>query len=93
MEERLSNVNSYDSGSTYHTGVFAITNTGDVAIRELKLQQTFYNGANKVIESNDLYWISSDDAPLLPGETRPHRRVSSVTPDYARYVLTVLEAE
>ncbi len=80
-------------GSAYHDAVYAFTNTGEVAIQQMKLRMAFFNDRGTPIGDNDVLVVYGDDAPLLPGETRPIRTIQSLPKDYVRYTMTVVEAE
>ncbi|MEO0540707.1 MAG: hypothetical protein AAFZ80_07560 [Cyanobacteria bacterium P01_A01_bin.105] len=80
-------------GSAYHDAVYAVTNTGEVAIQQLKVRMAFFNDRDTPIGENDVWVVSGDDAPLFPGETRPVRTLQPLPKDYARYTMTVIEAE
>jgi hypothetical protein len=73
--------------------LLAVTNTGEVAIKRLKLQIDFYDALGTALGSDDLLIVYGEDAPLLPGEVRPKHSLHSVSAKYANYRLTVLEAE
>lgn len=91
---RNENVNRYDiSDDTYFSAAWDITNTGDTAIRRLKLQVDFYNSSGDVIFTEDLLAVYGGDAPMLAAEIRPLRVITSVDKDYARYQVKVVEAE
>ncbi|MEO0759089.1 MAG: hypothetical protein AAFY78_19705 [Cyanobacteria bacterium J06648_16] len=89
---RRDQFDSYTSAA-YHDAVFAFTNTGEVAIQQLKLQIEFFDEREKRIGEATIPAIYGDDVPLLPGETRPVRSIKSVPETYASYRLTVIEAE
>ncbi|MEM1253157.1 MAG: hypothetical protein AAGI69_12035 [Cyanobacteria bacterium P01_H01_bin.21] len=94
LSARNENFNVYDiSESAYFDAEWAITNTGDTAIRQLKFQTDFYNQQGKLILSKDLLAVYGSDAPMFPGEVRPLRVIKSMDQDYDRYEVTVLEAE
>lgn len=79
--------------SAYFDANWAVTNTSDTAIRQLKLQANFYDSQNKLILSEDILAIYGSDAPLLPNETRPIRVIKSIDKDYTRYDVKVVEAK
>ena len=81
------------SSTAYHDAVFAITNTGEVAIKKLKLQIDFYDAQDHIIGSEDILVVYGKDAPMLPGEIRPKRSIHQAPKSYNSYRLTVLEAE
>lgn len=72
---------------------WVIINTNDYPIHELTLKTDFFNGDSNLLQSEEILAISHNDAPLLPGETRPFRVIESVDQDYERYKVTVLDAE
>ncbi|MGD1858037.1 MAG: hypothetical protein ACFB2W_27690 [Leptolyngbyaceae cyanobacterium] len=72
---------------------WVIINTSDYPINELKLKADFYDSNNQPLQSEDVVAIDTNDAPLLPGESRPFRVVKAVAAGYERYQVTVLEAE
>ncbi|MEO1591104.1 MAG: hypothetical protein AAFU71_07410, partial [Cyanobacteria bacterium J06632_22] len=92
MTARRDQFDQYSS-SAYHDAVYAFTNTGEVAIQQLKLHMKFFNDRDTPIGENDVLVVYGDDAPILPGETRPVRTIQSLPKDYARYTVTVVEAE
>ncbi|MEO1622005.1 MAG: hypothetical protein AAFU53_13370 [Cyanobacteria bacterium J06632_3] len=77
----------------YFDAEWVATNTSETAIRGLKLQVTFYDSRNKVIDTRDLYVVSTSGAPMLPNEKRPIRLFKEVSEDYSRYEVAVLEAK
>ncbi|MEM8611328.1 MAG: hypothetical protein AAGF93_04860 [Cyanobacteria bacterium P01_H01_bin.105] len=91
---RSENLEIYDlTDSAYFDAEWAIANTGDTAIRKLKLQVDFYNQKGDFILSEDILAVYGSDTPMLPGEVRPLRVIKSIEKDYGRYEVTVLEAE
>ncbi|NEQ52370.1 MAG: hypothetical protein F6K11_19885 [Leptolyngbya sp. SIO3F4] len=84
----------YDIGdSAYFKAEWVVSNTGDTAIRRLKFQTDFYNRQNQLILSKDVLAVYGSDAPMLPGEVRPVKVITSIDQDYGRYEVTVVEAE
>ncbi|MEA5462420.1 FxLYD domain-containing protein [Leptothoe sp. PORK10 BA2] len=91
---RAENLNSYDiTDSAYFDAQWAVTNIGDSAIRQLKFQVNFYNLSGKLILSEDVLAVYGSDAPMLPGEVRPLRVITSIDKDYGRYEVMVSEVE
>ncbi|MBT9314655.1 hypothetical protein [Leptothoe spongobia] len=94
LTARSENLDVYDiTDSAYFNAEWAVTNTGDTAIRQLKLQVDFFNKQNQLILSKDVLAVYGSDAPMLSGEVRPVRVITSIDLDYGRYEVTVLEAE
>ncbi|NEZ57423.1 FxLYD domain-containing protein [Adonisia turfae] len=94
LATRSENFNLYDlTDSAFFDAEWSVTNTGDSAIRKLKLQASFYNTNGELILNQDILAVYGSDAPMLPGEVRPVRVIKSIEQDYARYEVTVLEAE
>ncbi|MEO0866865.1 MAG: hypothetical protein AAFY17_00175 [Cyanobacteria bacterium J06642_11] len=94
LSSRSETVNSYDiTDKTYFNAEWEVKNTGDRAIRRLKLQANFYSNSVNLILSEDVLVVYGSDAPMLPDEVRPVRVIKSVDKDYARYDVKVLEAE
>lgn len=94
LRGRSENINSYDiTDSTYFDAEWAVTNTGDTAIRQLKLQVNFYSNSGDILLSEDVLVVYGSDAPMLPSEVRPIRVIESIDKDYARYEVKVIEAE
>lgn len=94
LTARRESLDIYDlTDSAYFDANWAVTNTGDTAIRQLKLQANFYNSENKLILTEDILAIYGSDAPMLPDETRPIRVIKSIAKDYARYEVKVIEAK
>ena len=94
LASRTEQVNSYEiTDSAYFDAQWTVTNTGDSVIRQLKLQANFYNLAGKLILSEDVLAVYGSDAPMLPGEVRPLRVITSIDKDYGRYEVVVLEVE
>lgn len=84
----------YDIGdSAYFKAEWAVKNTGDSAIRQLKFQVDFYNRQNQLILSKDVLAVYGSDAPMLQDEMRPLKVITSIDKDYGRYEVTVAEAE
>ncbi|MEM9807622.1 MAG: hypothetical protein AAF959_20350 [Cyanobacteria bacterium P01_D01_bin.56] len=94
LRARKENINSYNvTDSTYFDAEWTVKNTGDTALRQLKLQVNFYSNSGKIILSEDVLAVYGSDAPMLPNEVRPIRVIESIDKDYARYEVKVLEAE
>ncbi|MBE9071000.1 hypothetical protein IQ260_30650, partial [Leptolyngbya cf. ectocarpi LEGE 11479] len=85
---RKQQTNSYEFNAEW-----VLINTSDYPLRELKFKADFYDANDRRLQSEDVIAISKNDAPLLPGETRPFRVIESIAKGYARYKVTVLEAE
>ncbi|ESA37094.1 tetratricopeptide repeat domain protein [Leptolyngbya sp. Heron Island J] len=81
------------AGPTTFNAEWVIINTSSVPIRELKLKTDFYSGNNRLLQSEDVFAINTNDAPLLPGEIRPFRVVKPVVKGYERYRVTVVDVE
>ena len=91
---RTENVSSYDlTDSAIFDAQWNVTNTGDSAIRQLKLRVNFYNLQNQLTLSEDILAVGSSNAPMLPNEIRPLRVSKAIDKDYARYEVMVVEAE
>ena len=91
---RTENVSSYDlTDSAIFDAQWNVTNTGDSAIRQLKLRVNFYNLQNQLTLSEDILAVGSSTAPMLPNEIRPLRVSKAIDKDYARYEVMVVEAE
>ncbi len=91
---RTENVSSYDlTDSSIFDAQWNVTNTGDSAIRQLKLRVNFYNLQNQLTLSEDILAVGSSNAPMLPNEIRPLRVSKAIDKDYARYEVMVVEAE
>lgn len=84
---------SSQTGPTTYNAEWVIINTSDIPIRELKLQADFYSANNRLLQSEDVFAIHNNDAPLLPGEIRPFRIIKPVVKGYERYKVTVVEVE
>ncbi|MBE9069422.1 hypothetical protein IQ260_22510, partial [Leptolyngbya cf. ectocarpi LEGE 11479] len=94
LTARRESLDIYDlTDSAYFDADWAVTNTGDTAIRQLKLQANFYDSQDKLILSEDILAVYGSDAPMLPNETRPIRVIKSIDKDYARYDVKVVEAK
>ncbi|MGD1858036.1 MAG: FxLYD domain-containing protein [Leptolyngbyaceae cyanobacterium] len=94
LAARSEALDSYDvTDSAYFTATWAITNTSDTTIHQLKLQINFYDSQNQPILGQELPIIYGGDAPLLPNETRPISLATLIDKTYSRYEVTVLEAE
>ncbi|MBT9314656.1 FxLYD domain-containing protein [Leptothoe spongobia] len=72
---------------------WVIINTSEYPINELKLKAEFYDANDRRLQSEEIIAIENNDAPLLPGESRPFRVIEAVARGYERYQVTVLEAE
>ena len=72
---------------------WVIINTSDYPIQELTLKADFYDANSQRLQSEEVIVIDNNDAPLLPGETRPFRVIKSVASGYERYKVSVLAAE
>lgn len=79
--------------SNYFDAEWAATNTGDTAIRGLKLRVDFFDKRNQLIVSNETYVVAGSGAPMLPGDVRPIRVIKEVSEDYERYEVFVIEAD
>lgn len=94
LANRTENLATYDEvDKAFFNAEWAITNTGDTPIRKLKLKANFYNQKGQLLQTEDILPVYGSDAPMLPGETRPIQVNESIAKDYARYEVTVLEAE
>lgn len=94
LTSRNENLGVYDiTDSAFFDAEWAITNTSDAPIRQLKLQVTFYNTQDQPILTEEVLAIYGSDAPMLPNEVRPIRVIESVDKDYARYEVTVVEVQ
>ena len=81
------------AGPATFNAEWVIINTSNVPIRELKLKTDFYSNNNQLLQSEDVFVINTNDAPLLPGEMRPFRVVKPVVKGYERYRVTVVGVE
>ncbi len=72
---------------------WVIINTHDFPISKLKLKVDFYSTNDRLLQSEDVFAIHNNDAPLLSGETRPFRVIQPIVKGYERYKVTVVEAE
>lgn len=81
------------SGPVTFNAEWVVINTSDSPLNELKLKADFYSANNRLLQSEDIMAIHNNDAPLLPGETRPFRVIQPVVKGYERYRVTVVEAE
>ena len=70
-----------------------IINTSDYPIQELTLKADFYDANSQRLQGEEVIVIDNNDAPLLPGETRPFRVIKSVASGYEHYKVSVLAAE
>ncbi|MEO0352168.1 MAG: hypothetical protein AAF282_19190, partial [Cyanobacteria bacterium P01_A01_bin.15] len=80
------------ASQTTFNSEWVLVNTGPDPITLLTLRADFYDPDAQLIQSEDIAAIG-DDAPLLPGETRPFRVIKPLARDYGRYQVTVLGAE
>ncbi|MGD1949445.1 MAG: hypothetical protein ACFB14_07340 [Leptolyngbyaceae cyanobacterium] len=72
---------------------WVIINTSDLPIHELKLKADFYDDNEQLLQTEDVFAINTNDAALLPGETRPFRVIAPVVSDYERYKVSVAKIE
>ena len=72
---------------------WVISNTSNLPIRELKLKADFYDDNKQLLQTADVSAINTNDAALLPGETRPFRVIVPIADDYERYKVSVAEIE
>ncbi|NEQ52369.1 MAG: hypothetical protein F6K11_19880 [Leptolyngbya sp. SIO3F4] len=72
---------------------WVIINTSDYPINELTLRAEFYDVNDRRLQSEEIIAIENNDAPLLPGESRPFRVIEAVARGYERYQVTVLKTE
>ncbi|MEM1240648.1 MAG: hypothetical protein AAGI45_12470 [Cyanobacteria bacterium P01_H01_bin.26] len=80
------------ASQTTFNSEWVLVNTSPDPINLLTLRADFYDPDAQLIQSEDIAAIG-DDAPLLPGETRPFRVIKPLARDYGRYRVTVLGAE
>ncbi|MEO0352394.1 MAG: hypothetical protein AAF282_20325 [Cyanobacteria bacterium P01_A01_bin.15] len=80
------------ASQTPFNGEWVLVNTGPDPINLLTLRADFYDPSAQLMQSEEIAAIG-DDAPLLPGETRPFRVIKTLAGDYGRYQVTVLAAE
>ena len=81
--------------TSYKTHVdadWAVVNTGETAIRELKFKVDFYDDGDRITRSKEIYAVLGGYAALLPSEIRPIRVFEEVPENYTRYTVEVLEA-
>lgn len=81
------------SGPATFNAEWVIINTSDYPIQELTLKADFYDANSQQLQSEEVIVIDNNDAPLLPGETRPFRVIKTVASGYERYKVSVLNAE
>ncbi|MEL6128732.1 MAG: hypothetical protein AAFR24_18065 [Cyanobacteria bacterium J06627_3] len=81
------------SGPANFNAEWVIINTSDYPVQELTLKADFYDANSQRLQSEEVIVIDNNDAPLLPGETRPFRVIKAVASGYERYKVSVLEAE
>lgn len=93
LTRRRENFSTYAADNGYFEADWGITNTGDQAIRGLKLAVTFYSENNRTLGVNEVYVVSSSDTALLPGEVRPIHVIEQLADTYKRYEINVVEAE
>lgn len=93
LTRRQENFSTHSGGSGYLKADWAITNTGDQAIRQLKLEVTFYAENNRSLGSKDVLVVYGSDAALLPGEVRPVYVIENLKDTYKRYEIKVVETE
>ncbi|MEM1253158.1 MAG: hypothetical protein AAGI69_12040 [Cyanobacteria bacterium P01_H01_bin.21] len=72
---------------------WVIINTSELPIRELKLKADFYDNNEQLLQTEDVFVINTNDAALLPGETRPFRIITPIASGYRRYKVSVAEIE
>lgn len=68
IRERLNQHNPIRDGGTYHKLVWEITNTGAVALKQLKLTLT-WPGDEQPAKTQDTFVLTEGGAPFLPGQT------------------------
>ena len=93
LTPRRENFSTYSADNGYFEADWGITNTGDQAIRGLKLAVTFYAENNRKLSVNEVFVISSSDTALLPGEVRPIHVIEQLADTYKRYDVNVIEVE
>ncbi len=81
------------SGPATFNAEWVIINTSDYPIQELTLKADFYDANSQRLQGEEVIVIDNNDAPLLPGETRPFRVIKPVASGYERYKVSVLAAE
>lgn len=77
----------------YLKPVLEIENTGDVAVKTLKMELTAYDAAGKALKANQRLALSGDGMALAPGETRLDHWHEQVPGNYHHYKLKVVEVE
>lgn len=87
---RAENVST--SYKTHFDADWAVVNTGETAIRELKFKVDFYDDRDRITSSKEIYAVLGGYAALLPSEIRPIRVFEEVPENYTRYTVEVLEA-
>ena len=93
LTPRRENFSTYSADNGYFEADWGVTNTGDQAIRGLKLAVTFYSENNRELSVNEVFVVSSSDTALLPGEVRPIHVIEQLADTYKRYEVNVIEAE
>ncbi|MNS61380.1 hypothetical protein D3C72_944090 [compost metagenome] len=77
----------------YLKPILEIENTGDVAVKTLKMELTAYDAAGKALKTNQRLAVSGDGMALAPGETRLDHWHEQVPANYHHYELRVVEVE
>lgn len=79
--------------TTYAKPIIEVENTGDVAIKTLRLKWTGYDAAGRALKTNEHLAVSGEGMALPPGEVRADNWHERVPAGYQRYSLQVVEVE
>ncbi|MDX2097735.1 MAG: FxLYD domain-containing protein [Leptolyngbyaceae cyanobacterium bins.59] len=93
VRERNSQFDNYSSGSAYHTVILEVKNTGQVAVKELKLQIQTLDADDRILSSEEYFWVSSSEPSLLPGKSRVKRFINSTTSGFRRYQVAIVNVD
>ncbi len=92
IAERLNQLSTYSTGSSYHSATLEISNTGETAIQSLKLQIDRWDANDQLLDSREIFVVSSSTPNFLPGETWLEYTIREIESSFDRYSITVLEA-
>jgi tetratricopeptide (TPR) repeat protein len=79
--------------TVYMKPIVEIENTGDVAVKTVRMELTTFDEAGKQLTRKDHLAVSGAGMALLPGETRLDHWHESVPKTYHHYQLKVIEVE
>ena len=90
--ERSSEFSPGFGGKGYHKAWLIFENRGEGAIKELKVQLSYFDKGNTLLSTDEGYVTSLSEPSVLPGQRRPLFMIESVLPSFDHYTVSIIEA-